>query len=171
MRWRARLFPPRQLGASSLLQALTADLDRVGIHTLADARLLRRLQLVQGRAGALSRALEKRTREALEQVAQQVRQAELALLAGQPLPGAATQLDRQHQELTRAARIADVFSLPIDAPTSDQSPPEAPPSAVAPREPGAADNDVSVSRELKGPSAAMASDKSATNGPNRPAAQ
>ena len=47
------------------------------------------------------------------------------------------------------------------------------PMAVAPRGTGAgtADNDVSVSRELKVPSAAMASDKSATNEPNRPAAQ
>ncbi|MGQ0685963.1 S8 family serine peptidase [Bradyrhizobium sp.] len=47
------------------------------------------------------------------------------------------------------------------------------PMADAPRGPGAgtADNDVSVSRELKAPSAAMASDKSATNEPNRPGAQ
>lgn len=47
------------------------------------------------------------------------------------------------------------------------------PMAVAPGGPGAgtADNDVSVSRELKVPSAAMASDKSANNEPNRPPAQ
>jgi subtilisin family serine protease len=45
------------------------------------------------------------------------------------------------------------------------------PVATAPRKPGEADNDVSVSRELKVPSAAMASDKSATNEPNRPAAR
>jgi hypothetical protein len=46
------------------------------------------------------------------------------------------------------------------------------PVAAAPRKPGEpADNDVSVSRELKVPSAAMASDKSANNEPNRPAAQ
>ena len=45
------------------------------------------------------------------------------------------------------------------------------PMAVAPREGAPADNDVSVSREIKVPSAAMASDKSATNAPNRPAAQ
>jgi len=45
------------------------------------------------------------------------------------------------------------------------------PVANAPRKPGEADNDVSVSRELKVPSAAMASDKSATNEPNQPAAQ
>jgi subtilisin family serine protease len=48
------------------------------------------------------------------------------------------------------------------------------PMATAPRKPGEAtpgDNDVSVSRELKVPSAAMASDKSATGAPNRPAQQ
>ncbi|MBI5318871.1 S8 family serine peptidase [Bradyrhizobium sp.] len=46
------------------------------------------------------------------------------------------------------------------------------PVATAPRKPGEpADNDVSVSRELKVPSAAMASDKSASDEPNRPAAQ
>lgn len=46
------------------------------------------------------------------------------------------------------------------------------PMAAAPRPEGArGDNDVSVSREIKVPSAAMASDKSATNEPNRPASQ
>jgi hypothetical protein len=45
--------------------------------------------------------------------------------------------------------------------------------ANAPRKPEAAPdgNDVSVSRELKAPAAAMASDKSAADEPNRPAAQ
>jgi subtilisin family serine protease len=46
------------------------------------------------------------------------------------------------------------------------------PVATAPRKPGEAtpdNNDVSVSRELKVPSAAMASDKSATGAPNQPA--
>lgn len=47
------------------------------------------------------------------------------------------------------------------------------PVAEGPRKPGetSADNDVSVSRELKGPSAAMASDKTVADQPNRPAAQ
>lgn len=48
------------------------------------------------------------------------------------------------------------------------------PVATAPGKPGDAasgDNDVSVSRELKVPSAAMASDKSANGAANRPAAQ
>jgi subtilisin family serine protease len=46
------------------------------------------------------------------------------------------------------------------------------PVATAPRKPGEAapgDNDVCVSREMKVPSAAMASDKSAAGAPNRPA--
>jgi subtilisin family serine protease len=48
------------------------------------------------------------------------------------------------------------------------------PVATAPRKPGEAtpdNNDVSVSRELKVPSAAMASDKSVAGAPNRPAQQ
>jgi subtilisin family serine protease len=48
------------------------------------------------------------------------------------------------------------------------------PVAAAPRKPGetdSADNDVSVSRELKVPSASMASDKSASSESNRPAVQ
>ena len=45
------------------------------------------------------------------------------------------------------------------------------PVADAPRKPGEADNDVSVSRELKVPSAAMASDKTVANAPNSPAAR
>ena len=61
---------------------------------------------------------------------------------------------------------ADAFA----AATAAIAAPEVP-MAVAPRGSGTADNDVSVSRELKVPSAAMASDKSTTNEPNRPAAQ
>jgi subtilisin family serine protease len=45
------------------------------------------------------------------------------------------------------------------------------PLATAPPKAGESDNDVSVSRELKVPSAAMASDKSVSDEPNRPAAQ
>jgi hypothetical protein len=63
---------------------------------------------------------------------------------------------------------ADAFAATTAA---TNSPPV--PMATAPRNPaGEADgNDVSVSRELKVPSAAMASDKSAPGEPNRPAAQ
>jgi len=63
---------------------------------------------------------------------------------------------------------ADAFAATTAA---TNSPPV--PMATAPRTPaGQADgNDVSVSREMKVPSAAMASDKSAPNEPNKPAAQ
>jgi subtilase family protein len=63
---------------------------------------------------------------------------------------------------------ADAFAATTAA---TNSPPV--PMATAPRTPaGEADgNDVSVSRELKVPGAAMASDKSATTEPNKPAAQ
>ena len=64
---------------------------------------------------------------------------------------------------------ADAFA----ATTAAAAAPPVPP-ATAPRKPGEAapaDNDVSVSRELKVPPAAMASDKSAPGEPNRPAAQ
>ena len=63
---------------------------------------------------------------------------------------------------------ADAFAATTAA---TNSPPV--PMATAPRNPaGQADgNDVSVSRELKAPGAAMASDKSATTEPNKPAAQ
>lgn len=63
---------------------------------------------------------------------------------------------------------ADAFAATTAA---TNSPPV--PMATAPRNPaGEADsNDVSVSRELKAPGAAMASDKSATTEPNKPAAQ
>ncbi|MFO1109217.1 MAG: S8 family serine peptidase [Bradyrhizobium sp.] len=61
---------------------------------------------------------------------------------------------------------ADAFAA---AKAATAAPPA--PMAAAPREGGPANNDVSVSREMKVPSAAMASDKSATNEPKRPAAQ
>ncbi|MCP4615848.1 MAG: S8 family serine peptidase [Bradyrhizobium sp.] len=63
---------------------------------------------------------------------------------------------------------ADAFA----ATTAAATPPL--PVASAPRKPGEGapdNNDVSVSRELKVPSAAMASDKSAAGEPNRPAPQ
>ncbi len=63
---------------------------------------------------------------------------------------------------------ADAFAATTAA---TNSPPV--PMATAPRQPAgeAGGNDVSVSRELKAPGAAMASDKSATGEPNKPAAQ
>ena len=61
---------------------------------------------------------------------------------------------------------ADAFA----AATAATATPSAP-VATAPTKAGESDNDVSVSRELKVPSAAMASDKSASDEPNRPAAQ
>ena len=62
--------------------------------------------------------------------------------------------------------LGDVLSLPVTPPV---------PMVSAPQKPGGAatsgGNDVSVSRELKVPSAAMASDKSANTEPNQPARQ
>ncbi len=106
----ARLGREEQLPPLEVLLRLDRELDRVGIHTAADARLLRTLGDSTGRAGALAAGLSSRAVSALDEFEDRLRRAERALLAGQPLRGAATLLDRLFPALGRAVKVAALFA-------------------------------------------------------------
>src|SRR5919198_749668 len=113
-RWldRARaLFPaagePVQLPA---LAALDRDLDRAGVHTSADARLLRELGVRTGRAASVARGIESRAQRAIEELEAAVRRAERALLAGRVPAGTIAMLERGLVQATRAVKVADTFA-------------------------------------------------------------
>src|SRR5919198_1533128 len=112
-RWldRARaLFPaadePVQLPA---LAELDRDLDRAGVHTSADARLLRELGVRTGRAASIARGIESRAQRAIEELEAAVRRAERALLAGRIPAGTIAMLERGLVQAERAVgRFDDV---------------------------------------------------------------
>src|SRR5919197_882193 len=113
-RWldRARaLFPaagePVQL---AVLAALDRDLDRAGVHTSADARLLRELGVRTGRAASVARGIESRAQRAIEELEAAVRRAERALLAGRVPAGTIAMLERGLVQATRAVKVADTFA-------------------------------------------------------------
>jgi DNA-binding protein Fis len=64
---RARMLFVRADGVASLeaLRQLDAELERAGVHTVADARLLRELGTARGRLGELSKGLEQRAAASL----------------------------------------------------------------------------------------------------------
>lgn len=97
-------------GELTALRALDADLERAGIHTAADARLLRELGNTRGITGALHEGLLERARAALAEF-----EAELSSLekraAREELPaGAREALLNDFTRLARVVKVAAVFS-------------------------------------------------------------
>jgi hypothetical protein len=114
--WRGWTFGRRARGPEDLalpvLTALDRELDRVGVHTAADAQLLRELGVRKGRAGTLAQGLQMRAQQALEEMEACVLRVERAWRAGEPPPGALTVLERAFVQLARAVKVADLFSRP-----------------------------------------------------------
>ncbi|SEM70105.1 von Willebrand factor type A domain-containing protein [Stigmatella aurantiaca] len=109
--WALGLLAPGELELSlPVLAALDREMDQVGVHTLADAHLLRTLGAHKGRAGKLSEALEARATEALEEFEALLRRVERAHRAGELPPGTRTVLERAFIQLARVVKVADVFS-------------------------------------------------------------
>lgn len=106
----APLLPASAPGALPTLAALSRDLDRLGVHTVADARLLRDAAAQEGPAAELAQGLARRVQRAVGELQRELRRAERGLLAGQPVPGATTALAGHFARLVRAARVADVFA-------------------------------------------------------------
>src|SRR2546430_1945694 len=70
---------PESLEPMGALQALDRELDQIGIHTSADALLLRALSASRGRAAELARGLTGRASEAMAEYQERLRIAERAL--------------------------------------------------------------------------------------------
>ncbi|NOK13833.1 VWA domain-containing protein [Corallococcus exercitus] len=116
-----KLKGPEDLGLPVLV-ALDRELDRVGIHTAADARLLLALGTQRGRAGALAQGLSARASQALEEYEECLRLVERAHRSGEMPPGALTALDRGFVRLARAVKVADLFGRPLEAQGGDDAP-------------------------------------------------
>ena len=108
---RARRLFVRDDGAVNLeaLQALDVELDRAGVYTVADARLLRELGTAKGRAAALSQGLQMRAEAALTAYELALAEGE-RLAAGGELPAELRiTLLRDFQRLDRVVKVAAVF--------------------------------------------------------------
>lgn len=109
--WALGLMAPGEVDLSfPTIQTLDRELDRVGVHTLADAHLLRNLGVRKGRAGKLAEALAERAGEALDEFEERLRRVERAHRAGEMPAGAKTTLERAFVQLARVVKVADVFA-------------------------------------------------------------
>ena len=136
----ARWLVPADVPAGSRLARLDRDLDRVGIHTAADAALLKEVAGTRGRAGALAEGLLARADEARGEYEDRLLDAERRAVEGLP-PGLLTALERDLARLARVVRVAQIFQgedaarpgerlLPA-SPAGAHSPPGDPRVAVA----------------------------------------
>jgi len=109
--WALGVMAPKEVDLSfPTIETLDRELDRVGVHTLADAHLLRNLGVRKGRAGKLAEALQERADEALQEYEERLRRVERAHRAGEMPPGAKTTLERAFVKLARLVKVADVFA-------------------------------------------------------------
>lgn len=97
----------------AVVHTLAADLDRVGVHTTADARLLKELSEAKGRLGELSRGLLLRAEEGLSTLELAVRAAELQAAGREPKAGQVARLEAAFVQLARIVKVAAVFSAPV----------------------------------------------------------
>ncbi|MBE2249474.1 MAG: VWA domain-containing protein [Myxococcus sp.] len=98
------------------VHALSAELDKVGVHTTADARLLKELSEARGRLGGLSRGLLLRADEGLAAFELALREAERLAARRVLEPGLTSRLEAAFAELARIVKVAAVFSAPVAAP-------------------------------------------------------
>ncbi len=108
---RARMLFIRESGQANMevLRALDAELERAGVHTVADARLLRELGSAKGKLGELSQGLKARAIASLDEFELALSEAEK--LAGlEQLPAATrSSLELDFRRLGRVVKVAAVF--------------------------------------------------------------
>ncbi|MFT3837685.1 MAG: vWA domain-containing protein [Myxococcaceae bacterium] len=110
---RARaLFDRGEVGTLEVLHALDRELDRAGVMTAADAKLLLELGKIKGRLGKLGAGLSERATRACEEYEWSLRRAERQLASEQLPPGALTTLEADFSRLGRAVKVADLFVAP-----------------------------------------------------------
>lgn len=120
--WWLGLTAPAEVDLSMpTLTALDRALERVGVHTLADARLLLELGVRKGRVGDLATGLKTRAQEALEEFERTLEAVEKMIRAGRPPPGGRTALERGFVRLARVLRVAELFMSPTPPPKEEGS--------------------------------------------------
>lgn len=137
-RLRSALGPKAEQEPLEAISGLHAELDRVGVHTSADAKLLRELSETKGRLGELSRGLVLRAGEGLAAMELALREAEREARGGSLTPQRLGRLEAAFLQLARVVKVAAVFSAPeaeqlviIDRPPSTGGPPRSPALAAA----------------------------------------
>jgi len=100
------------------LRELDQELDRAGVHTAADARLLRDLSQGRGRLAELSRGLTARAEAALDQYERALHEAERMIVTGLPNAGLVTTLEDDFRRLARIVKVAAVFAAPSQEPVA-----------------------------------------------------
>lgn len=119
--WWLGLTAPAEVDLSlPTVTALDKALERVGVHTLADARLLLELGVKKGRVGELATGLKTRAGEALEEFERTLEAVEKMFRVGRTPPGARTALDRGFVRLARVLRVADLFMSPTPPPREEE---------------------------------------------------
>lgn len=96
------------------LMALDRDFDRAGVHTAADARLLRELGKLKGRLPEVAPGLGRRAAQASSELDAALRRAERQLGANELPAGTVTQLEADFVRLARAVKIATLFEAGND---------------------------------------------------------
>ncbi|MBM7117519.1 vWA domain-containing protein [Archangium primigenium] len=110
--WKGVTAPSEADLSLPTLTALDRALERVGVHTLADARLLFDLGVKKGRVGELATGLGARADEALVEFERALEAVEKMHRVGRTPPGARTALERGFLQLSRVLRVADLFVSP-----------------------------------------------------------
>ncbi len=112
-----RLFAkPKSFERLESLRQLDEELERAGIHTSADARLLRDLSVTRGRVGALHEGLLSRAKQALGEFTEALSLAEKEAFE-EPLPPARREaLLDDFRRLSRVVKVAAIFSGARGAP-------------------------------------------------------
>ena len=118
---RARGFLDRSAEVDlEVLRSLDRAFDLAGIHTSADARLLRDLGRLKGRVAAVSEGLSERTDHALAQLELAVRRAERLFSVQHLPPGLLTELELDFIRASRAVKVVGLFTATDVAEVEDE---------------------------------------------------
>ena len=109
---RAKMLLTREAGAGSLdeLVALDADLEHAGVHTAADARLLRDLGELKGRVQELREGLSERAEQSIAAFEKVLGEVEWRAASGEPVVERLSRLERDFTRLARVVKVAAVFA-------------------------------------------------------------
>lgn len=104
--WLDWLREDGSLGEFSELDALSASLDRLGLHTAAEMRLLLRLAVSPAPLEKITEGLARRCERACDELERALRRAAHRQRIGAPIPGAVRTLEAQLGRLQRLAQVA-----------------------------------------------------------------
>ena len=124
----------RESGAPKLevLRALDAELEHAGVHTVADARLLRELGGVKGKLGELSQGLKARAAASLDEFELALTEAERQAGLEELSASLRTSLEQDFRRLGRVVKVAAVFestAVPFEIFNRPRAPERTPPES------------------------------------------